>query len=92
MAALKLQAELPEFVRRINNRRAEILAYGKELKAHGEYQKFEIRFMFDVFRALYGSHAICEMYNKYDCNDTHQESLIREAFKQANISIKESDY
>ena len=92
MAALKLQAELPEFVRRINNRKIEILAYGKELKAHGEYQKFEIRFMFDVFSFLYGWKAICEMHKKHNSNSTHEESLIREAFKQCNISTKESDY
>jgi hypothetical protein len=92
MASLKLQVELSEFVRRIENRKSEIISYGKELKKAGGYKKFEIRFMFDVFRALYGSHAICEMYDKYNCNDTHQESLIREAFKQCKISINESDY
>ena len=92
MAALKLQAELSEFVRRIENRKLGIISYGSELKCAGGYKRFEVRFMFDVLHALYDSRAICEMYNLYECNDTHIESLLREAFKQCKISINESDY
>lgn len=92
MATLKLRAELPELVNRINNRREEIINHGKYLKSAKEYNKFEIRFMFDVFNCLYGWKAICDMHKKYGTDSKHEESLIRKAFEQCKISIKESDY
>lgn len=92
MANLKLQDEYNSLVSDMNNNRNAIIKYGITLSNSGNYKDFAIRFMFDVLKWLRNTAMICEWYEKYNCNDTHIESLLVKAFKEVNISTNEKEY
>lgn len=50
-----------------------------------EYKDFEKRFVYDCLHSAIDSRKWCEMYDKYDCNDTHFFALGKAALKKAGI-------
>ena len=76
---MKLKNELPEMKSRFSAILEKIKEYAPILAAHGGYNDFTTRLSWDVLRACYKSVEICELYEKYDCNDAHITTAARAA-------------
>lgn len=63
-----------------------IKKYSKELKENGKYNTFEVRLSFDVFHAIDEECIYLNyLYDTYNCNDTHIETLMKKALKELDI-------
>ena len=86
---MKLQAELENYIKCINENREKILNYAKAVKESGCFQVYENRLAYDVFRfywqVTYKESTYASAYNKYDCNDNHILTLAKAGLKKANI-------
>lgn len=84
---MKLEKELPLAIIRIEalKKRCDVIAYRENLRIHGEYKDFTTRFINDIKAAVLKSDEVCAWYEKYQCNDTHITSLMKEACKQTGI-------
>lgn len=78
---MKLQDELPEMIKRFNTLKDRIGKYASQLKESGEYKDFETRLAWDCFTAVYNSAEACDLYDKYNCNDTHIDTAVKIALK-----------
>jgi len=45
-----------------------------------QVNNLKIRFLWDLYRWTMGNDYICSLYNKYDCNDNHIETIIKKVF------------
>ena len=63
-----------------------IKEYTKELKESKNYKNFNTRLCFDVLHAI---DSKCEyvnfLYNTYNCNDSHIETLMKQCLKDLKI-------
>lgn len=84
---MKLQAELEATIERIEalKTKVDVLAYREQLRRLGNFNNFEVRFVNDIKTAIFTIDEICDMYDKYQCNDTHITSLMRAACKKTGI-------
>ena len=84
---MKLQNELEATIERIEalKEQTDVLAYREQLRRLGHYKDFEVRFVNDIKTAIFTIDEICDMYDKYQCNDTHMTSLMRVACKKTNL-------
>jgi hypothetical protein len=78
---MKLQAELAFVIAEFEKRKSEIKEYAEKLKNSGGYKDYETRLAWDILRGVLGSEWICNLYNKYDCNDSHIDTLAKKALK-----------
>ena len=78
---MKLKDELPCVVAKLEKIKDKIPPYAEELRTNGEYKDFNTRLSWDCLRAVIGSSGICELYEKYDCNDTHIDTLAKRALR-----------
>ena len=85
---MKLQSELMPLKERLSAILPKIQEYAPSLKASGEYKDFETRLAWDCLRAVTRSSVICEWYNKYDCNDSHIDTLAKQALRMVYPIIK----
>ncbi len=86
---MKLEKELSETVRRLQLLGTEtILAHVEHLRANEYYKNLETRAHWDSFKAIYKAAEVSKLYDRYKCNDTHIDTLIRRAFKELNINIE----
>jgi hypothetical protein len=78
---MKLKDELPGVIAKLEKIKDRIPPYAQKLRASGEYKNFETRLSWDCLRAVIGTNGICDLYEKYDCNDTHIGTLARQALR-----------
>lgn len=78
---MKLRDELQGIVARLEKIKDKIPPYAQELRVSGEYASFESRLAWDCLRAVIGTSGICDLYEKYDCNDMHIGTLTRQALR-----------
>jgi len=78
---MKLQNEMPEMLKRFDTLKDRIAEYAAILKGSGDYKDFETRLAWDCFRAVYNSTEACDLYDKYNCNDTHIDTAVKIALK-----------
>ena len=84
---LKLEKELPEVVKRLEvlKQHSNVLEYREKLKASGRYNKFEVKFAWEVCGAVFSTKEICNWYDEYSCNDDHITSLFKAACRQTGL-------
>ena len=84
---LKLEKELPEVVARLEKlkKHSNVIDYREKLKASGNYNKFEVRFAWEVCHAVFSIKEICKWYDKYNCNDDHITSLFKAGCKKTGL-------
>ena len=84
---LKLEKELPEVVARLEKlkKNSNVIEYREKLKASGNYNKFEVRFAWEVGHAICSTKEICKWYDEYHCNDEHITSLFKAACKKTGL-------
>ena len=84
---LKLEKELPEVVARLEvlKNHSNVIEYREKLKASGKYNKFEVRFAWEVCDAVFSTKEICSWYDKYNCNDDHITSLFKAACRKTGL-------
>lgn len=82
---MKLKNEVKTVSEKYQQRKTDIETYAKELKKAGGYKDFETRLAHDVIKGIMGTTYICDLYDKYQCNDTHIKTLSITALKKANI-------
>lgn len=89
MAKLLLQPELESYTNFINENSEKITTYAKYLKTSGDYQVFNNRLAYDIFRAYwqqtYKQVTYASVYNKYNCNDSHVLSFALYGLKKSII-------
>jgi hypothetical protein len=79
---MKLQNELQNVVDKMEEIKEKIGKHAIALKESGKFKDFETRLAWDCLYAVVGSNTICEWYKKYDCNDSHIETLAKKALKK----------
>lgn len=79
---MKLDNELKYVVSKLKEIKDKIPPYAAHLKESGGYEDFETRLAWDCLRVAMGTTWICNMYTKYDCNDTHITTLAKRALKE----------
>ena len=84
---LKLEKELPEVVARLEvlKNHSNVIEYREKLRASGKYNKFEVRFAWEVCDAVFSTKEICSWYDKYNCNDDHITSLFKAACRKTGL-------
>ena len=84
---LKLEKELSEVVKRLEKlkKNSNVIEYREKLKASGNYNKFEVRFAWEVCHAVCSTKEVCSWYDKYGCNDEHITSLFKAACKKTGL-------
>ena len=84
---LKLEKELPEVVARLEvlKKHSNVIEYREKLKASGNYNKFEVRFAWEVCHAVFSTKEVCSWYDKYGCNDDHITSLFKVACRKTGL-------
>ena len=84
---MKLKSLLPEVIKRLEvlKRHSNVFEYREALKASGNYNKFEVRFAWDVCHAVFSTKEVCSWYDKYGCNDDHITSLFKAACKKTGL-------
>ena len=84
---LKLEKELPGVVKRLEvlKQHSNVLEYREKLKASGRYNKFEVKFAWEVCGAVFSTKEICNWYDEYSCNDDHITSLFKAACRQTGL-------
>jgi hypothetical protein len=82
---MKLKNEMPEMIKRFSGLKSEIVNYATKLRQKGGYNDFETRLACDCLHATYTPGELCDMYNRYECNDTHLASAAKLALKSIYI-------
>ena len=82
---LKLQPELESVTAKFAANKGAILDWAKQLRESGDYNDFETRLAAECKYMLIGVPTVCEWYDKYDCNDSHVNNLIKIALRNAGI-------
>lgn len=86
---MKLKNELEDYLKTIKNNRNMIIKYSNDLKKSGEYEVFENRLAYDVFRWYwtnkYNECSWSSCYYKYNCHDSHILTFARSGLKKTGI-------
>lgn len=95
-ASGKLAKYQPELVKTLKKFENEIKEYGGLLangKIKNAYKDFATRFVWDTAWALKRKGLLdFDKFYEEDANDSHIDTLLKQAFKGANISTSEEDY
>lgn len=85
---MKLKNELQNVILRFNELdKDSIIKHIESVVESKEYKDLETRITWDIFRVCYNAKEVCELYEKYNCNDTHIDTLVKRAFKELNIDL-----
>ena len=78
---MKLKNLLPIAIKRIEElkKHSNVIEYREKLRKSGNYNKFDVRFAWDVGHAVFTTKEICNWYDEYKCNDDHITSLFKQA-------------
>ena len=84
---MKLKAILPVAVKRIEvlKQNCDVIKYREKLRKSGNYNRFDVRFSWDVGHAVFTTKEICSWYEKYQCNDEHITSLFKAACRKTGL-------
>lgn len=86
---MKLQAELNNTIEKFKLLDCtNVYKYAISLKKSGNYNDFLTRLAWDIARATVKTSNICELYEKYNCNDTHLTTLFKTALLQVFPEVK----
>lgn len=86
---MKLQAELNNTIKKFKLLDpTNVYQYATNLKKSGNYNDFLTRLAWDVARVTVTTSNICELYEKYDCNDSHLTTLFKTALMHAFPEVK----
>lgn len=87
MAKMKLENLLPVVMQRLEvlKKHSNVLEYKEKLRKSGNYNKFEVRFAWDVCGAMFTTEEICGWYDKYGCHDAHITSLFIAACRKTEL-------
>ena len=78
---MKLKAELNTVIKALQDIKHLIPEHVELVKQDGNYKDLETRIAWDCLRAVMGTKWICNLYDRYDCNDTHITTLAKKALK-----------
>lgn len=87
---MKLQPEFDQLLCRYkqNFLVGSVQIHELHLKQSGKYSDFETRAAWDLLNAVVSASEICGWYKKYDCDDTHVNTLakaLRKAFLDKSL-------
>ena len=84
---MKLKNLLPEVTRRLEivKKHSNVIEQREKLRASGNYDKFEVRFAWEVCHAAFSTKEICKWYDEYNCNDNHITSLFKAACRETGL-------
>lgn len=86
MGKLKLEKELEALILRLRRLDTQkIMTYKAKLRQSRGYNDFNTRFAWDVLRMCTHTEVICDWYEKYDCHDSHINTLAIKACKQVGF-------
>lgn len=78
---MKLNAELETVVAQYRDRQDAIERYALRLKEQDGYQDYATRLAWDVLKAVMGTAYICDLYDRYHCDDSHIDTLAKRALR-----------
>lgn len=84
---MKLQNELANVISAFETVKQKIPAYIEQVKKEGNYKDLETRIARDLLYATKGTKWICALYDRYDCNDDHIDTLAKQALRQVYPAI-----
>ena len=84
---MKLKALLPLAIKRIEmlKKHSNVIEYREKLRKSGNYNKFDVRFAWDIGHAVFTTKEICNWYDEYKCNDDHITSLFKLACRKTEL-------
>ena len=84
---MKLKNLLPEVIKRLEvlKQHSNVIEYREKLRKSGDYNKFDVRFAWDVGHAIFTTKEICSWYDEYKCHDDHITSLFKTACKKTGL-------
>ena len=84
---MKLKNILPIAIQRFEElkKHSNVIEYREQLRKSGNYNKFDVRFSWDVGHAVFTTKEICNWYEDYDCNDEHITSLFKAACRKTGL-------
>ncbi len=84
---MKLKNLLPIAIKRIEElkKHSNVIEYREKLRKSGNYNKFDVRFAWDVGHAVFTTKEICNWYDEYKCNDDHITSLFKLACRKTEL-------
>lgn len=88
---MKLKEELNEAIKRystIDKEKAKETI--KTVYLSKEYNNLKSRIYWLFFNSFYTGEEVVELHEKYKCNDTHIETLAKNAFNSLGIDIDET--
>lgn len=85
---MKLKAELNTVIKAFQGIKHLIPEHVELVKQEGTYEDLETRIAWDCLRSAKGTNWICNLYDRYDCNDKHITTLAKAALR-AVYTIKE---
>lgn len=86
---MKLQAELNNIIKKFSTLSKDtVINYARMLKKSGEYNDFITALAWNIALATVTTSIICELYEKYNCNDSHLTTLFRKALLETFPEVK----
>ena len=87
MAKMKLEKLLPVVIQRLEvvKQHSNVMEFKEKLRASGNYNKFEVRFAWEVCQAVFSTKEICHWYDEYECNDDHITTLFIAACRKTGL-------
>ena len=84
---MKLKTLLPIAIKRIEElkKHSNVIEYRENLRKSGNYNKFDVRFAWDIGHAVFTTKEICNWYEEYNCHDEHITSLFKLACRKTDI-------
>ncbi len=78
---MKLKPELDAVIKKFQGIKHLIPKHVELVKQEGNYKDLEVRIAWDCLRAVMGTKWICNLYDRYNCNDNHITTLAKKALK-----------
>lgn len=66
----------------------DLVKYVEDVRESGNYKVLKNRVAYDLIRAACGSTYLCELYDKYGCNDSHITTLALKCVDNIGLIIK----
>lgn len=82
---MKLKNELPTIRAAFEPQAQSIKQYAEKLRASGEYNDFETCLTWECLYAFIGTEVICSWYKKYNCHDSHIQTVAVAVLKELNV-------
>lgn len=85
-----LQKEVPYVMGKMKelSETHDLVKYISDVRESGNYKVLKNRIACDLIRAACGSTYLCELYDKYGCNDSHITALALRCMKDVGIIVE----